>query len=293
MDIAGNYYAKPWSWPDIWELNPQVEDPHWIYPGDVLQISTVKVVYHTPEGKQIDPTQQQVKLPPIYIEEMPGFDSLFVYKTQANRIDFISDEKLKGSGEIIENIDDRKILGTYDSVWFDYDQDQNIQIGDRLAVFTIDDKIKGGYLVNFRGELETVDAVYKDNRDRYVYYGAIRNTLEEIEPGHMLMKYDDRPLQISLSMTDKDISGEIFYFDTNLTVEAEYNTVFIDVGSEQGVEIGNSFSIYREANNKRKVPDYYIGNLIVIKVGNEHSTAMITNSLIQIELGDKIVSDQL
>jgi len=35
-DIAGLYLDKPWLWPQLWRLNPQVDNPNLIYPGDVL-----------------------------------------------------------------------------------------------------------------------------------------------------------------------------------------------------------------------------------------------------------------
>jgi hypothetical protein len=37
-DISGKFLAKPWLWPEIWQANPQVENPHLIYPGDQLNL---------------------------------------------------------------------------------------------------------------------------------------------------------------------------------------------------------------------------------------------------------------
>ncbi|WP_434665036.1 LysM peptidoglycan-binding domain-containing protein [Aeromonas sp. NJAU223] len=40
-DISGQFLAEPWLWPRLWNINPQIANPHWIYPGDVLQLSWV------------------------------------------------------------------------------------------------------------------------------------------------------------------------------------------------------------------------------------------------------------
>lgn len=38
-DIAGKFLTKPWLWPEIWQANPQVQNPHLIYPGDRLSLA--------------------------------------------------------------------------------------------------------------------------------------------------------------------------------------------------------------------------------------------------------------
>ena len=37
-DISAKFLTKPWRWPELWEINKHIENPHLIYPGDLLRV---------------------------------------------------------------------------------------------------------------------------------------------------------------------------------------------------------------------------------------------------------------
>ena len=37
-DISSLFLRDPWLWPEIWYFNPQINNPHLIYPGDILTL---------------------------------------------------------------------------------------------------------------------------------------------------------------------------------------------------------------------------------------------------------------
>jgi len=80
-DISGVYLDQPWQWPDLWQMNPQIANPHLIYPGDALSLiydkdgnpRLVKNARYkklspegriTPKGKQAVPTLPRELLRP-------------------------------------------------------------------------------------------------------------------------------------------------------------------------------------------------------------------------------------
>ncbi len=70
-DIAGRFLSKPWQWPEIWQVNPQVANPHLIYPGDVLRLVFVDgrprlVRDGTPRGDSwIPPSGPRIRAQPL------------------------------------------------------------------------------------------------------------------------------------------------------------------------------------------------------------------------------------
>ena len=79
-DIAARFLNEPWLWPEIWQANPQVENPHLIYPGDVLSLAYLggrpTLVKKSPAVRRMDSAIDALPLSEIeaFLEKAHVFD---------------------------------------------------------------------------------------------------------------------------------------------------------------------------------------------------------------------------
>jgi hypothetical protein len=322
-DISARFLNDPWKWPSIWEMNSYIEDPHWIYPGDPLQLpgrggdtppttspaeptadsNTVENPAPAPaEGEEpneiAEPEEEALpaqSLSPQGGDIVPNFNSSFQYRLKPTLLNFMSRDTIQGAGELIASRSDwTQIIGPMDlGVVKFYHLDQ-IQKGDSFSVYKIGDKVFHpknkslvGYAVASVGEAEVVELHEKSAIVR------ITNATDPIEIGSHLRIVDTAEKRIKLNKSEVDVEGYILATSGYWTNQmGALDLCFIDRGSNDGVEVGNNFSIYRESNHPSGlVPKKFVGNLIVIDTQESTATALITNSLEPILRGDLIKAD--
>jgi LysM domain-containing protein len=62
-DVTKQYLKDPYLWPQVWEINPNIRNPHWIYPGDHILIKQMVVMKTPPETTPAEPKPELPQTP--------------------------------------------------------------------------------------------------------------------------------------------------------------------------------------------------------------------------------------
>ena len=114
-DISAKFLREPWYWPEIWYVNPQVANPHLIYPGDVLTLVYV-------DGKpQIRVDHGTEKLSPkIRVESLEQaiptipLDAIAQFLTKPL---VVSEDALNRAPYVVASADEHVVTGAGDRVY--------------------------------------------------------------------------------------------------------------------------------------------------------------------------------
>ncbi len=123
-DISGRFLQHPWQWPQLWHNNPQIKDPHWIYPGDTLYFSYVNGVprlSYSPDGGG-QGTGNEEKLEPV-IRDTQNLEPVKMIPSDAIA-QFLSSPRVVSKNELNDSPyvigvagDERLIAGAGDKIY--------------------------------------------------------------------------------------------------------------------------------------------------------------------------------
>ena len=115
-DISGRFLDKPWQWPAIWHVNPQIENPHLIYPGDVISLVYIDGVpqlrVNRGGTKKLSPAVRVTDRDDA-IRAVP-FDKIAPY---IRNVQVLSPEEFKGLPYVIAN-EDQRLNATFTDVTY-------------------------------------------------------------------------------------------------------------------------------------------------------------------------------
>ncbi len=288
-DIANVFLRDPWYWSEIWLVNPQVRNPHLIYPGDVLSIHFVG----DRRGVMVD-LAPRVRIEALDEEPFP-ISALQPFMFRARVVD---EETLAKAPYIVAAQDERVIFGPGDRVYVRnapdaarWDLYQLVRrdrmlvdpdTGEELGVATIP---IGEAEVVHGGEIATV---------------ILREGQREAVRGDRLIGFDDDPdLLFDISRPPPGAEGRVIMLFDAITQIGTLQAAVINRGEREGIRNGQVFAVWEAgrvardpvsgvANDTVQLPEEEIGNMMVFRTFEKVSYALVIKSIRPIREGFKV-----
>ncbi len=310
-DISGTFLDKPWLWPEIWEINPQIENPHWIYPGDLIRL-----VYR--EGQPRLTLERTTKLTPgtasadrqaingaTRLSPQVRYQSIedAITAIPLEEIDpFLSRSRVVNPGDlesaayILQGSQQHLIVGEGDTVYArggfpDGLGGYGIY---RQAEALVDPKTRELLGIHAQGiGNANVTKVESD-----IATLSVTRSFEEVRPGDRLLPVDDQVLTAVFepSAPDVDIEGVIMAVERGVSQIGKLDVVFLNRGTREGLQVGNVLAIYRTGEvvadrvkgGKVALPDERAGLLMVFRTFEKMSFALVLETDRPLAVGDKV-----
>jgi hypothetical protein len=303
-DIAGLFLQDPWYWPEIWHVNQQINNPHLIYPGDVLSLVYVdgQPQIRLERGARADRTIQRGTgderlSPQIRVEELDSAiqaiaaQDIAIFfnrgtlldKRTAKKLPYVvalRDHLIAGAGHEVFIRNMRGTVGAHYNV---------VRRGEKLV--DPDDRDVVGYQGIFIGE-GTLTAT---GNPATLF---LNDTAREAYEGDLIMEVNqDIPLNFFPRPPAQSVSGRIISVIDGVSRIGQFQTVVLNRGTRDGLEagsvlqvwapvqkVGGRYSISRKKAKKVKLPPEMVGTLMVIKPYDRVSYALIMEATSEIRV---------
>lgn len=300
-DLCSKYLNSPWYWPKIWSYNPQITNPHWIYPGNELRFypSDENLPTNVEVSRQISTDDQDDEQVPDTLdanELVQGKPRNMMVEPNSffsSYVGFVSAQAHDQSGEIVNAEPEQYMLADYDRTYVKLKS--AAKKGENYAIYRtireIEHPVSGepyGYAIEIIGGLTIVDT------SPVVATGQIAQAYRPVERGDFVGKWPENFGQrVNPSPNQAEAQGYIIETLGELFTEVgEYHVVFIDRGRSHGVQQGNTFAVIDRGDgftrDTQGLPNEDIGQVMVVDVQDNASTAVVTGSLRELGVGDKV-----
>lgn len=314
-DIAKMFLKDPWKWQEIWYLNPQVENPHLIYPGDVIGLirvgdgvrltrlttgdgSGTLVIRPDDVGEdgvvKLRPIARSTPIfgaiPAISREHIAGFLS-------GNRI--LNEDQLQSAPYVLAGTEGRELLGAGDKVFgrgeftSDFPRYQLYRMGQEYRdPFTRESlgyeaiELGQARLTELQGEIATL--MIERSNQQIVKSDRILPSDETLLDGYFYPS--EPPADVRGVIVDVARDGVQFI--------GQFDIVLVNVGDRDGITPGNIFRVSRfgervrdpVTNQRIQLPSENGGLMMIFRTFDKMSYGLILEAELPMRIGDTITN---
>lgn len=305
-DISSAFLHNPWQWPELWHTNQQIDNPHLIYPGDVIrlryvdgqpQLSVERAVKIQPDSDGVVRLSPQARELPLStaIPAIP-LDSIQPFLKEAL---VLTHDELAEAPYLVGGDDRRVIFGQGDTVyardttnqWAELLQDYGFyRVGTRYVDPVTNEvlglealQIGSGRVAAHDGEMLTL-RVQRSNQD----LRAQDRVLSSPERRMQAVFYPSAP--------PEEVDASIIRLFDRLTSVARNDVVVINRGAREGLREGHVLDVYQRGERVRdqqrnemiRLPDSKSGTMVLFRVFEKVSYGLIIESSKPIYMSDVV-----
>ncbi|TYB31233.1 MAG: LysM peptidoglycan-binding domain-containing protein [Candidatus Mcinerneyibacterium aminivorans] len=277
-DICKQKLNNPWDWIKVWERNPHITNPNWIYPKDKISLDlsrSIKDSYvreenrekyrdkrisgvfkfkdHKDEDKNGDSEEPLSRDEEIYDEgskmKITKKDAIKVEKAYQEKIrsmrfraGFILEEEIENYGKIVKAQDNEAITPN-DIVFIDFEQNNNFKKGQELIIFDFGVVVEHPVTYENLGKMivprGTLEII---NVEKDIVKAKVGEQFKNIHEGDFVVPEYPK-INLANEKIEPKYEGYISYIENGKNLAGENDFVYIDLGIKQGIRTGMHFDI--------------------------------------------------
>ncbi len=306
--ISSMYLRDPWLWPEIWYDNPQVANPHLIYPGDVLVLA-----YGADGRPQIHVERGAARGDVVRLEPrlrstlLNGAIPTIPYSAIAaflSRPSILSAREVARAPHVIAFRDEHQAGGSGNEV---YVRGLDAPAGARFTVIHVGEKLRdpdNGQVLGYEG-LYTATAVVERPGDP-AKLSLLDSERETLRGDVLFADTGSTPLNFVPRAPQRPVRGRIVSVIDNVHLIGQYNIVAINRGTRQGVDAGTVLAVDQAGEvvpdrgpasydswgrsdtfaHHVRLPDERAGTVLVFKAFDRMSYALVVGASEQMRVAD-------
>lgn len=302
-DISGHFLEKPWKWPEIWHANPEIENPHLIFPGDILRLVYIDGKPYLTKSDRLP--NGTIKLRPQARVLSEG-DAITTIPLSVIRPYLIDENVLDASdfetaAYVVALQEDHALAGSVD---------------DRMYIRGLGDIDTGASFGVYRKGKTYTDPMTNEVlgvEARFLASGSIersgdpstlriRKAKLEVLKGDVVLPRNEEPLPplFAPRAPVNEVSAQLLSVYDGVTQIGQYNVVTLSKGARDGIETGHVLSVYQRGKQVKDtvataregedvfvtLPEERAGTLIVFRVFDKVSLGLIVDATRPMHLGD-------
>lgn len=295
--ISGMYLQEPWLWPELWDVNPQIDNPHLIFPGDELYLVWVdgqpRLRMRRGRDVKLAPNMRvkplDLAIPIIPLDEIGPW-------LHSHRI--LDADDLNNSAYVVAGGQQHLLSAPGDTVYgrgpF---PDGERAYGVYRSGTTYQDPETGellGYQAQDIGNAKLISSNRQDVTELQVTRIA-----EEVRIGDRLLPLEERVLDATFHPRAPETeleNGVMIAVDGGLTQIGEMSIVVLNKGKREGLQIGHVLAVYQAgdlifdkvAEENVQLPDTRAGLAMVFEAFEKASYAIILKASRPLKVLDKV-----